>query len=95
MDEKKYEAGRVEISSAEYRDLVKEAVESSEIASRLRNENWKLESENKKLEEELSLAKKHVEELISKLNMYESAFRGSSSNTVYFTHMETEDNNND
>ena len=83
MDEKKYEAGRVEISSAEYRDLVTEAVESRESASHFRSENWKLESENKKLEEELSLTKKHVEELKSKLDMYECAFRGSMSNNPY------------
>ena len=38
MEEKKYEAGRVEISSAEYRDLVTQAVEAQKDASEARSE---------------------------------------------------------
>ena len=71
MDEKTYEAGRVEISSAEYRDLVTEAVKNQEVASQLRSEKWKLESEVKALKEELACAMKHVDELKATLNKYE------------------------
>lgn len=60
MEEKKYEAGRVEISSAEYRDLVTEAVKAREEASQCRSEKWKLESENKKLQTELEETKKEL-----------------------------------
>lgn len=63
MKEKKYKAGRVEISSAEYRDLVTEAVEARRDASEIRSEKWNLESENRKLKEELDLTRKRVAEL--------------------------------
>ena len=65
MEDKKYEAGRVEISSAEYRDLVTEAVEARREASEQRSEKWRLESEVKKCKEELANANKKVEELES------------------------------
>ena len=65
MEDKKYEAGRVEISSAEYRDLVKEAVEARHEASQQRSEKWKLEDELKKCKEELALAQKKIDELES------------------------------
>ena len=77
MEEKNYEAGRVEISSAEYRDLVTEAVESKEAASRLRNENWKLESETKSLKEELACAMKRIDELKAELDHFHSALNGT------------------
>jgi predicted nucleic acid-binding Zn-ribbon protein len=63
MEEKKYEAGRVEISSAEYRDLVTEAVEARRDASEIRSEKWKLESEKSKLSKELEEANKKIAEL--------------------------------
>ena len=65
MEDKKYEAGRVEISSAEYRDLVKEACEARRDASEMRSEKWKLEDEIKKYKEELANANKKIEELES------------------------------
>ena len=65
MEEKNYEAGRVEISSAEYRDLVKEAVEARNDASVARSERWKLEDTLKKTKEELELTRKRVLELES------------------------------
>lgn len=68
MEEKKYEAGRVEISSAEYRDLVTEAVEARCDASESRSEKWKLESEKNKLQKELEEANKRIAELESILN---------------------------
>ena len=63
MEEKKYEAGRVEISSAEYRDLVKDMVDAQHDASETRSRNWSLQSENSKLKEENALMKKKIEEL--------------------------------
>ena len=63
MDEKKYESGKVEISSAEYRDLIKEMVEAKRDASEIRSEKWKLEDEKRKLEQELDSAKKKIAEL--------------------------------
>jgi uncharacterized coiled-coil DUF342 family protein len=69
MEEKKYEAGRVEISSAEYRDLVTEAVEARREASEARSEKWRLESENSKLKKELDETCKRVTELE---NIYKS-----------------------
>ena len=65
MEEKKYEAGKVEISSAEYRDLVTEAVEARHDASEMRSEKWKIEDTLKKTKEELELTRKRVCELES------------------------------
>ena len=65
MEEKKYEAGRVEISSAEYRDLVTEAVKAQNDASDARSRMWKAESERDKLAKELEETKKKVSELES------------------------------
>lgn len=73
MDEKKYEAGKVEISSAEYRDLVTEAVTARHEASEMRSEKWKLEDTLKKTKEELELTRKRVLELES----INEALRGS------------------
>lgn len=63
MEEKKYEAGKVEISSAEYRDLVTEAVEARHDASEMRSQKWKIEDTLKKTQEELELTRKRVVEL--------------------------------
>ena len=79
MEEKNYEAGRVEISSAEYRDLVKEAVEARHDASVERSERWKLEDTLKKTKEELELTRKRVLEL-EKIN---EAYRRASQTAVY------------
>lgn len=76
MEEKKYEAGKVEISSAEYRDLVTEAVEARRDASEIRSEKWKLESEKSKLSKELEEANKKIAELENVL----SALQVSASN---------------
>lgn len=65
MEEKKYEAGKVEISSAEYRDLVTEAVTARHEASEMRSEKWKLEDTLRKTKEELELTRKRVLELES------------------------------
>ena len=63
MEEKKYEAGKVEISSAEYRDLVTEAVTARHEASEMRSEKWRLEDTLKKTKEELELTRNRVLEL--------------------------------
>lgn len=73
MEEKKYEAGKVEISSAEYRDLVTEAVEARHEASEQRSEKWKLESEKNKLSKELEEAKKRISELESVLSTLQAS----------------------
>ena len=67
MEEKKYEAGRVEISSAEYRDLVTTAVAAEKDASDARSRMWKAESERDKLAKELEETRKKVSELESLL----------------------------
>lgn len=64
MEEKNYEAGKVVISSAEYRDLIKEAVEARMEASQRRSDYW-LEREKDKLAKELELADKKIAELES------------------------------
>lgn len=63
MEEKKYEAGRVEISSAEYRDLIKDMVEAQIEASENRSRCWSMESEKNKLANELEAANKRIAEL--------------------------------
>lgn len=65
MDEKKYETGKVEISSAEYRDLIKEAIEARCDASQARSDKWRLEDEKRKISQELELANKKIAELES------------------------------
>lgn len=68
MEEQKYEAGRVEISSTEYRDLVTEAVTARQEASEQRGERWRIERERDNLKEELALTRKRLEELEFILN---------------------------
>ena len=65
MEDKKYEAGKVEISSAEYRDLVTEAVTARSDASQERSRRWEIENTLKKTQEELELTRKRVCELKS------------------------------
>jgi predicted nucleic acid-binding Zn-ribbon protein len=65
MEERKYEVGRVEISSTEYRDLVKEAVEARRDASDCRSEKWKVERERDNLKKELESATNRIAELES------------------------------
>lgn len=72
MEERKYEMGRVEISSTEYRDLVTEAVQARNEASEYRSEKWRIERERDNLKEELESTRKQVAELetvISNLNI--------------------------
>jgi predicted nuclease with TOPRIM domain len=68
VEDKKYEAGRVEISSAEYRDLVKEATENAIAASEARSERWRVESERDKLKAELAKAEAEIADLKQKLD---------------------------
>ena len=65
MEEKKYEAGRVEISSAEYRVLIKDMVEAQKEASDARSRMWEARSERDKLAKELEETRKKVSELES------------------------------
>ena len=85
MEEKKYEAGRVEISSAEYRDLVTEAVKSSEEASRVRSEKWKLEDEKRKLEEQLAIAHKEIAALSERVEAMTGELRSYKQQCLHLT----------
>lgn len=66
MENKKYE-GRVVITSEEYRELVTEAVQNKADYERANSDRWRVESENRKLKEELDALNK-------KLKEYESQF---------------------
>ena len=79
MEEKKYEAGRVEISSAEYRDLVKDAIDAHHDAEEQLRKRWEVEDVLKKTKEELEITRKKVSEL-EKIN---EAFRRASQTPVY------------
>ena len=81
MEEKKYEAGKVEISSAEYRDLVTEAVTAQKEASEIRSERWKLEDEKRKLENELVSANKKIAELESILGTFQIGLQSPITST--------------
>lgn len=63
MEDKKYEAGRVEISSAEYRELVIDAVTNEKAAKDARNERWKAEMERDEAKKELEAARAKIAEL--------------------------------
>ena len=63
MEEKKYEAGKVEISSTEYRELIRDMVEARRDASENRSEKWRVENERDALKKELELAMKKIAEL--------------------------------
>lgn len=75
MEDKKYEAGRVEISSAEYRDLVEEATKNSIEASEERSNRWRVESERDKLKAELEKANAEIADLKTKLSFYGNLMR--------------------
>ena len=77
MEDKKYEAGKVEISSAEYRDLIKDAVEAHMEASQTRSDKWRLESEKSKLSQELEAANKRIAELESILSNLQTGLHHS------------------
>ena len=82
MEDKKYEAGRVEITSEEYRDLVTEAVMARRDASDERSEKWRVESEKKKVEDELHLTRKKIEELESVIRNLQTAYHQFGYNTT-------------
>lgn len=69
MEEKKYE-GVVQISSAEYRELVTDAVRATERADTLRSENWAHERRIKELETELAETKKSLDACSRQLSVY-------------------------
>ena len=66
MEEKQYE-GKVQITSAEYRELVTESTESRLRYETCRSEKWQLESEVKKLEEELASTRKELDSFRNQL----------------------------
>ena len=77
MEDKKYEAGRVEISSAEYRDLVEEATKNSIEAAEARSDRWRAESERDKLKAELEKANAEIADLRTKLSFYSNLMQPS------------------
>lgn len=83
MEDKTYEVGRVEITSTEYRDLVKEAVESARDASEARSAKWKAESERDAIKKELDLARSEIERLKSEIDCYRSACSHAAQTTLY------------
>ena len=85
MEEKKYEAGRVEISSAEYRDLVEDMVVAQREASEARSEKWRIESEKSKLSQELETAKKRIAELETILSSLQVGISHSPTTDPYQT----------
>ena len=66
-NEKKYE-GTVNITSAEYRELVTDAVTAKAELSEVRSAKWKLESERDKLQTECEGLRKRLDEALKKLN---------------------------
>lgn len=78
MEDKKYEAGRVEISSAEYRELVTDAVTNEKAAYEARNERWKAETERDKAKKELEEARAKIAELESTLQALQGSLANSS-----------------
>lgn len=69
MEEKKYE-GTVQITSAEYRELVTEAVEAKARYDAVRSENWKHESTISKLEKELAETRKELDSCRQQFSAY-------------------------
>ena len=69
MEEKRYE-GIVQITSAEYRELVTDAVKATERADTLRSKNWELESKASKLEKELTEMRKRLAEYEHRFGRY-------------------------
>lgn len=83
MEDKTYEVGRVEITSTEYRDLVKEAVESARDASEARSAKWKVESERDAIKKELEEAKTEIARLKREIDCYRSAYSTTAQTTLY------------
>lgn len=89
MDEKKqYEAGRVEISSAEYRDLIKDMVEARQAASDARSRMWEARSERDELAKELKETIKKVSELESILATLQASVPSPNSTVVVSSHLQ-------
>lgn len=63
MDEKKYEAGKVIISSTEYRELIEEKTTAKCEASEARSERWRIDRERDKLKAELEKAMAQIDDL--------------------------------
>lgn len=80
MEEKKYE-GVVQITSAEYRELVTDAVRATERADTLRSENWKHEKRIRELEAELAETKKNLDACSQQLSIYVAS--ASTGKTYY------------
>lgn len=70
--EKPYE-GTVQITSAEYRELVTEAVSSRHLYEEARSEKWKLESEITSLKKELAEANKNLDMCREQLSVLAAA----------------------
>ena len=64
MENKTYE-GVVRITSAEYRELVTEAVQSKADYERERSARWSVENENRKLKEEIDSLQKKLKGYVS------------------------------
>lgn len=81
MEEKKYE-GTVQITSAEYRELVTEAVEATARYDAARSEKWQLERKISALEKELSEAKTELDACKNQLSQI-AAYGGTNWNPLY------------
>lgn len=87
MEEKKYE-GIVQITSAEYRELVTEATENKLRYDNAISEKWKLESQIRELKKELETKIKELDEmrrvnaLISEQNVKPRIYQSDLSNCI-------------
>ena len=77
METAKYE-GTVQITSAEYRELITEAVEAVKNFERARSENWQLESKINELKKELAETMKELDMCRSQLASFLSSATQSS-----------------
>ena len=68
MENKKQYEGTVSITSAEYRELVTDAVSAKAELSEVRSAKWKAESERDKLKTECEELRKQLDEALKKLN---------------------------
>lgn len=74
MEEKS--TGTVQITSAEYRELVEKAVREEVSASEYRSKCWKLESELKAANAELEKAKEQLTNARAQLDSIAQEYRG-------------------
>ena len=87
MEEKKYE-GIVQITSAEYRELVTEATENKLRYDNAISEKWKLESQIRELKKELETKinelneMRRVNALISEQNVKSRIYQSDLSNCI-------------